>query len=510
MTIVREDERGNSGQDVSSVTVVDVPSGTDRLFIVVVHTWDDSDRSLGRVSSISGGGLTYTQIGGVACSGRLSSPSIEAFFAFGSPASMFDVVVTMVESMTMLSAVVVSYSGTQKTFPAPVRFRFQNTNGLNGVCLGGTDNDMPTITTDTPNPPGSVVFNSMHPTNRRCDQYVDDTDYTRILCEENQAGGGISSTISAYERFSAPSPDTITHDITGNKDWTMITFTILPLVQIDIDRGAEYRIAFRDQDITKGGTYRIREEIDVQRAGQYAVKMADLEITKAGQYRLGFIFDVVKGGEYRIIQIQDIQKTGQYALIVLDIEVTKSGEYRMVLEDDITKSGQYAVKPTIDIAKFGQYVVGNLNQDIMRLGQYAVIIVDKEITKSGQYGIIQEQAIIKSGLYAMLNADEEVTKTGEYRVIFSDTDVAKTGQYLLKPLREQLLSGQYAVIVVDLEIVKFGEYRARLTPEVAKLGRYVISGQEVAELRLTLPLDEQQREPGDVETLELTLPLTDF
>ena len=128
----------NSVASGSSVSINSVASGTDKLYVVFVGTKSGTPR----ISSISGGSLTWNDLG--AQCGSRNQTMIDVWWAFGSPASAFTVSVTMTSSAALAAAVEV-YTGAASS--GPINFTGENTNGPAGACSGGTDNTTPNVRT---------------------------------------------------------------------------------------------------------------------------------------------------------------------------------------------------------------------------------------------------------------------------------------------------------------------------------------------------------------------------
>jgi hypothetical protein len=115
---------------VSAITVSNVTSGTDQLYVAAVAIYGSANGI--SVSSITGGsGLTWT-LQKRQCSRRLTRAYIEVWQAYGSPGASFNTDITLTGT-AVVSAAVSRYSGADSTTPTEGAAG-SNTAGLNGVC----------------------------------------------------------------------------------------------------------------------------------------------------------------------------------------------------------------------------------------------------------------------------------------------------------------------------------------------------------------------------------------
>jgi hypothetical protein len=89
-----------------TTTVNSVPGGTDQLYLVHINIYTNGGTpGTSEVLSVTGGGLTFALVSGsVSCSGRISQPRQETWWAFGSP-STFNCVVTL-DNTTQLTSII--------------------------------------------------------------------------------------------------------------------------------------------------------------------------------------------------------------------------------------------------------------------------------------------------------------------------------------------------------------------------------------------------------------------
>ena len=334
---------------------------------------------------------------------------------------------------------------------------------------------------------------------------LNDQSCSGMLWAKDGISGSHTFSLQWQDRMGTPGLDTV-----RNRSFYVIDLKpSITTTTVDINKGAEYRITFKDQDLQKGGDYNILlADVEVVKAAQYALINADQDILLSAVYRILLADnDITKSGAYTVLVQVDIQKSGQYTVIIVDNDLTKAAEYRIIMEDqDITKSAQYKVKPTFDIQKLATYAVGQV-KDIVKTGQYTILMADQDITKAGEYRLIfANQDVVKSGQYTVLTV-VDIIKAAQYAVISVDQDIQKSALYKLKPTFDIQKLGQYGIIIVDNDVVINGDYNVVITTNLGIIGRYVMVGEAVADLDIQLPLDEQARQPGDVEILERTLSL---
>ena len=120
--------------------------GTDQLYIVSIEK-----EYTASIVSVSGGGLTWN-LAKEGCGSRThgNQTKLWTYYAFGSPGSAFGVKVDIDETQTLL-AIASRYTGADPTTPIE-DINYQNTNGENGACTGGSDGNSPLLTTGSPLP----------------------------------------------------------------------------------------------------------------------------------------------------------------------------------------------------------------------------------------------------------------------------------------------------------------------------------------------------------------------
>ena len=207
------------GSATSSLNVGGVQGGTDQLYLTAVTIYETGIS----VSSVSGGGLTWT-LQKTQCAARLTEPRIEVWQAFGSPGAPFSTVVTLSAAAQRASAAVSRYSGADPTTPTEGAAG-SNTNGLNGACGGGTDNaNLSLSLTSTRN--DSVLYVASHPRNQTL--IVEDAAYTQRAFVSN-SGGPDGANLYIHDRALATAGiDSADHTATAATDWDMAGLVIRP------------------------------------------------------------------------------------------------------------------------------------------------------------------------------------------------------------------------------------------------------------------------------------------
>jgi hypothetical protein len=207
---------------VSSTVVASVPGGTDQMYIVGITIYTDGGSpGTSEVSSLSGGGLTWARVSGtVACSGRISQPRGELWWAFGSPSS-FSLTVNYANAVRAGagSQVTVSrISGAENT--APINGDYGNVNATSGgpSCSGGSDSDQCSIVMTVSNS-DSMVLTMEQPRNGSNSSV--DADYTEQFFNAHTSGGD-ASTQGIYTRIGGGGPtDTVLNVLSSAKPWFM-------------------------------------------------------------------------------------------------------------------------------------------------------------------------------------------------------------------------------------------------------------------------------------------------
>lgn len=208
---------------VDTTDVTGIPGGTDQFYTVgIVLYTSNGTPGTSDVDTLSGGGLTWARVAGsTACSGRLSQPRGELWWAFGSPSS-FTLTVDLLDVVRAAAGMHVTVSRISGAGDnAPINVDYSNLNGDSGgpSCTGGSDDataDLDMTVTDS----DSMVFNLGYPRNDTYDTI--DADYTQQYFASHNDGGDSSSQLIATRIGGGGPTDSINHVIGSAKPWFMI------------------------------------------------------------------------------------------------------------------------------------------------------------------------------------------------------------------------------------------------------------------------------------------------
>jgi hypothetical protein len=210
-----------NGAATNTVTVSNVGSGSAQLYLAAVAIYNTDTA----VSSISGGGLTWT-LQKRQCAARLAQPWVEVWQAFGSPSSSFTATVTLDAVADRVSAAVSRYSGADPTTPTEGADG-SNTEGqgVAAVCNTGTDTLTMSLSL-TSSRDNSVFYVASHPRNTTLG--TPDADYTERAFISNTSGGDGANLYVHDRTLATTGPDTITHTLGAIKPWDMAGLVINP------------------------------------------------------------------------------------------------------------------------------------------------------------------------------------------------------------------------------------------------------------------------------------------
>jgi hypothetical protein len=222
---LEEIRTGGSGS--SSVTTSTSLTGVDgHLYLAAV-----SSRPSRTVNTVTGLGLTWTRLD-IQCSGR-NLTAVEVWWALG-PATSGTVRATFTQSPSNSVIAVARYSGVAATDPvAPLVAG--NTNGIDGTCSGGSDQNtysLPVTTTDA----NAVVFGAVA---LRYRTHTPGSGYT----ERAEVGRGSSWNRAGLaivdQAVAVPSSLPLNGSFNGSVDWAVIGAQIRPSASVpapaDID-----------------------------------------------------------------------------------------------------------------------------------------------------------------------------------------------------------------------------------------------------------------------------------
>jgi hypothetical protein len=197
-----------TGESVTSVVLPSLAGGTDQTYMVFV-----SRRGTVQVSSISGGGLTWTHAL-TQCGARLVAYS-EVWIATGSPSGDFTATVTM--SGTTPSVVLFGH----RISGATTRTLFSsNTNGQGeaATCGGGVDNATMTLDLASTDEARVVVLANT----RSAASLTKDPDYTELVTGVASSAGNLIRAYAHHRSLGGAAADNCTHTLPSNQDWSMI------------------------------------------------------------------------------------------------------------------------------------------------------------------------------------------------------------------------------------------------------------------------------------------------
>jgi hypothetical protein len=167
-----------------TLDVPSIPAGTDVMHICSISMYTGGGSpGTSEVTSVTGGGMTWARISGtIACSGRISQPRGEMWWAFGSPSS-FTATVTFENdpSDDGAQAVVSRLSGCENT--APINGNHSNSNGTSSPSCGGGTDDTDSEILMTVSNADSMMLISGCPRNKTYSST--DADYTEEYFVEN-------------------------------------------------------------------------------------------------------------------------------------------------------------------------------------------------------------------------------------------------------------------------------------------------------------------------------------
>ena len=200
---------GSSGSGTVS-TSTNVTAIEGHLYLASVST-----KPFTSITSVTGMGLNWTLVD-AQCAGR-NQTGVETWMAIGTPGGDDVVVAELAGSPSNAAIIVARYSGVHQTNPIG-DIVSGNSNGEDGACSGGTDNDVYSFDMST-TASGSYVFGAVAMRNRT---HLPGNDYTERSVITQGSGGSIAS-LSVVDR-DVSELSTFTFDGTFNKgvDWAAI------------------------------------------------------------------------------------------------------------------------------------------------------------------------------------------------------------------------------------------------------------------------------------------------
>lgn len=232
-------EQTVTGSSISSSTVTSgsLTAVTNDLYLAAVST-----RNTTSVSSVSGLGLTWNEIR-YQCSGR-DQTQVSLWKAQGTPTGDGMVTATLGGGTQTSAVIAVSrYSGASTTVPTGT-LASANTNGINGACSGGTDNNTATVSTSTTHVKPYIYA----AVSLRNGSFTPGSGYT----ERAEVATGTSSTVAGLaiqdKEVLGIVPTSVTADgtLSGTaKDWAIVAVEIIPKeITPTVATDANFTVAF--------------------------------------------------------------------------------------------------------------------------------------------------------------------------------------------------------------------------------------------------------------------------
>lgn len=218
ISTVFHEETVSANGDTTALTLPSIEGGDDQTYVMAVMVKDG-----GTVSSVTGGGLTWTKR--VDQCGRDSKVMATIWTAQGSPGSAFQAQLTLA-AKAKLNVVLTRYTGVG-AFEDPVG---ENVNGEGGACSGGSNTASATLTL-TSSKDDSVHFVAVGPK----DQSVDVFDPSDAIFVGSEIFD--KARVHVYQKkFASPSSQTYTATLGGNVEWAMAGLVLQPAEDCGVKR----------------------------------------------------------------------------------------------------------------------------------------------------------------------------------------------------------------------------------------------------------------------------------
>ena len=212
-----------SATTASSLNVSNVSAGSNSLYLASVAIYSNNYRE---VSSISGGGLTWTRVKRQ-CSAKIIQPWVELWSATGSPSGSFAATITLSGSPTRWSAAISRYTGADLTNPLEGTAG-SNTKGLNPSCPNdrtGVDNAAAALTL-TASQGNSVLYVATHSRNKT--MATPAASFTQRAFVSNTSGGDGANLYIHERTVTSAGTTNVSHTLSVAADWDMIGVVIRP------------------------------------------------------------------------------------------------------------------------------------------------------------------------------------------------------------------------------------------------------------------------------------------
>ena len=211
-----ESQTGGSTGSTTVATAASLTGVSGHLYLAAI-----SSKPQVNVTTVSGLGLSWQRVK-AQCAGR-SQTGIEVWMALGTPSGDDAVTATLATTPNTAVIAVSRYSGAATAANPIGNVVFGNTNGANGSCSNGMDNNfysLNLLTTES----GSVVYGAVAIRSRT---HTPGAGYTE-RAESNQGGTTtLASTVAIEDKtVSSPSTVAITGSLSGSVDWALIALEI--------------------------------------------------------------------------------------------------------------------------------------------------------------------------------------------------------------------------------------------------------------------------------------------
>ncbi len=216
--IVFEESQSGTALSTDEVTSASITGVNDHLYLASIGA-----RSAHTVSSVSGLGLTWTEVE-AQCAARETTSGISIWKAQGTVSGDGTVTATLDSNSDTLVLVVARYSGVNTTNPVG-NFDSANTFGVDGACSGGTDSTGYSFSTLDTSQDDSMVFVAVNP---RITSPSPGSGYTER--DEVSAGSGGAVIIVAIndKPFATTTTDlTVDGTIGTARDWAVLAIEIM-------------------------------------------------------------------------------------------------------------------------------------------------------------------------------------------------------------------------------------------------------------------------------------------
>ncbi|MGH7495273.1 MAG: Calx-beta domain-containing protein [bacterium] len=211
-----ETKTGGTSNSTMVMTSASVTAVSGHLYLVAIST-----RPTVTVNGVSGLGLSWSRVK-AQCAGR-NRTGIEVWMARGNPGASSAVTATLAAAPSSAAITVSRYSGAAVANPIG-NMVSGNTNGINGACSGGTDNNSYSFNlTTTVNE--AVVYGAITMRNRT---HTPGAGYTERAKIRQDSGSNMASVAVQDKSVAAISTVAVNGSFSGTIDWAMVAVEIKP------------------------------------------------------------------------------------------------------------------------------------------------------------------------------------------------------------------------------------------------------------------------------------------